>query len=482
MVSDGLPVHAFVHPLGHNREAMVAVMQVVAEGIADYLAAAGQQGPMPLATGNAYQAIPDQPRDLAHVVDDLKGVMAGAMNPAHPGYLGHMDPLPTTVSILGDWVTAALNNNMLSVEMSPLLSRLEPLLMAEIAQMFGLGERSGGLLVSGGTLANLQALTVARNVKLGCLGGGIAGQAAPVMFASELAHTSIQKAAMVLGLGLEGVILIPSDQGRMDVVALESAIAQAQAEGKQPFAVVATAGTTVTGNIDPLPAIHQIAQAHDLWFHVDAAYGGALAFSPQHRHRLAGIEAADSVTFNPQKWLYVTKTCASVLFREMGLLHSHFRIPAPYMDTDADWVNLGEISVQGTRHPDVLKLWLSLQHLGKAGCAALVDHGYRLAAALVDQVHQRPYLALATAPEMNVLCFRGCPPAQPADAWDDWNIGLQRFLLTEAEVFLSLPLWQGQRWLKAVLLNPFTTPDHIATLFDYIDRYAAAREESSLQS
>ncbi|QQE67003.1 aspartate aminotransferase family protein [Leptolyngbya sp. BL0902] len=478
MVPAGLPVHAFVHPLGQNRDAMVAVMQRVAEDITDYLAVAGQQGPMPLAEGSIYRTIPDQSGSLAELVDGLKEVMAGAMNPAHPSYLGHMDPLPTTVSILGDWVTAALNNNMLSVEMSPLLSRLEPLLMAEIAQMFGLGERSGGLLVSGGTLANLQALTVARNVKLGCLGGGIAGQAAPVMFASDMAHTSIQKAAMVLGLGLEGVILIPSSQGRMDVAALEQAIAQAQAQGQQPFAVVATAGTTVTGNIDPLPAIHQIAQAHDLWFHVDAAYGGALAFSPQHRHRLAGIEVADSVTFNPQKWLYVTKTCASVLFREMGLLQSHFRIPAPYMNTDADWVNLGEISVQGTRHPDVLKLWLSLQHLGKAGCAALVDHGYHLAALMVDHIHQRPYLALATEPEMNVLCFRGCPPDQPEDTWDAWNTGLQHFLLTEAEVFLSLPLWQGQRWLKAVLLNPFTTPDHIVALFDAIDRYAAAHGPS----
>lgn len=478
MVPAGLPVHAFVHPLGQNREAMAALMQTVSEAIVDYLAAAGQRGPMPSEAGMAYRAIPDQPGDLAHLVDGLKGVMAGAMNPAHPGYLGHMDSLPTTVSILGDWVTAALNNNMLSVEMSPLLSRLEPLLMAEIAQMFGLGDRAGGLLVSGGTLANVQALTVARNVKLGCLRGGIAGQAAPVMLASELAHTSIQKAAMVLGLGLEGVILVPSIQGRMDVAALDAAIHQARAEGKQPFAVVATAGTTVTGNIDPLPEIQHLAQAHDLWFHVDAAYGGALAFSPDHRHRLAGIEGADSVTFNPQKWLYVTKTCASVLFRDLGLLHRHFRISAPYMNTEADWVNLGEISVQGTRHPDGLKLWLSLQHLGKAGYAALVDHGYALAAAMVDQIRQRPYLAQATEPEMNVLCFRGCPPEHPAEAWDAWNTGLQQFLLAEAEVFLSLPLWQGQRWLKAVLLNPFTTVDHIATLFDHIDRYAAAQGAS----
>jgi glutamate/tyrosine decarboxylase-like PLP-dependent enzyme len=470
----GLPAHAFVHPHGHNRETIEDLVHTVAQGIVDYLTSAGDHVPLPSEAGLVYRSIPEQPGDLATLMASLKAVMAGAMNPAHPGYLGHMDPLPTTVSILGDWVAAALNNNMLSVEMSPLLSRLEPLLMAEIAQFFGLGDRAGGLLVNGGTLANLQALTVARNVKLGCLQGGLAGQAAPVIFASEMAHTSIQKAAMVLGLGLEGVVLVPSTQGRMVVNALEAAIHNALAEGKRPFAVVATAGTTVTGTIDPLPDLQRLAQAHDLWFHVDAAYGGALAFSPAHRHRLAGIEEADSVTFNPQKWLYVTKTCASVMFRDLGLLHSHFRIPAPYMNSEGDWVNLGEISVQGTRHPDVLKLWLSLQHLGKAGCAALVDQGYHLAAVMVDQIRQRPYLTLATEPDMNLVCFRGCPPQRPADTWDDWNAGLQQFLLAEVDVFLSLPLWQGQRWLKAVLLNPFTTADHLVALFDQIDRYAEA--------
>lgn len=470
----GLPHHAFVHPFGQNREAIQAVLEAAVHSIVDHLATAGDQVPLPSEIAFTYRPIPDQPGHIATLMESLKEAMAGAMNPAHPGYLGHMDPMPTTASILGDWVTAALNNNMLSVEMSPLLSRLEPQLMAEIARFFGLGDRAGGLLVSGGTLANLQALTVARNVKLGSLNTGLAGQSAPVIFASELAHTSIQKAAMVLGLGLDGVVLVPSYRGRMVVDALETCIQQALQEGKQPFAIVATAGTTVTGNIDPLPAIQRLAQAHDLWFHVDAAYGGSLMFSPAHRHRLQGIDQADSVTFNPQKWLYVTKTCASVLFRDLGLLHRHFRVPAPYMDVEGDWVNLGEISVQGTRHPDGLKLWLSLQHLGKSGCAALVDHSYRLAAVMADHIAQRPYLALATEPDMNLVCFRGCPPHLPPDQWDSWNIGLQRFLLQEAQFFLSLPLWQGQRWLKAVLLNPFTTEDHLNDLFAHIDRYVEA--------
>ncbi|WP_017297621.1 pyridoxal phosphate-dependent decarboxylase family protein [Nodosilinea nodulosa] len=467
-----LPADAFVHPLGHNRAAIEAVFQQVVAQILDYLAGAGSHGPLPSVERVPFKGIPEQSTAIASLLESLDDLMAQSMNPAHPGYLGHMDPLPSTASIVGDWVAAALNNNMLSVEMSPVLSRLEPLLLAEIAQLFGLGEAAGGLLTSGGSLANLQALTLARNVKLDCLYGGLANGLPPVILASELAHTSIQKAAMVLGLGIDGVALVPTDaHAQMDIAALEHKIQAAIALGQRPFAVVATAGTTVTGNIDPLPAIARIAKAYGLWFHVDAAYGGAIAFSPTHRHRLAGIEQADSITFNPQKWLYVTKTCASVLFRDLGLLHSHFRVSAPYMNTEVDWANLGELSVQGTRHTDVLKLWLTLAHLGKAGCAELIDASYALTRHFVAQVRLRPYLKLASNPDMNLVCFRGCPPELSPEQWDSWNRGLQQHLLNQHRTFLSLPVLRGQRWLKAVLLNPFTTAAQVSDLFLAIDGY-----------
>jgi glutamate/tyrosine decarboxylase-like PLP-dependent enzyme len=466
---------AFVDPSGSNRSDIEALFQQVGQQLLDYLSQAGQHSPLPQATADWFPGIPETSTEIPAVMDSLHTILFQSMNPAHPGYMGHMDPLPTTVSIVGDWVAAALNNNMLSVEMSPALSRLEPLLMQEIAQLFGLGDRAGGLLVSGGTLANLQALTLARNVKLDCVHSGLTQHSRPVLFASQRAHTSIQKAGMVMGLGTQGVVLIPTNhRGQMDVEVLEAKLQDALAMGWTPFAVVATAGTTVTGNIDPLSAVAAIARRYDLWLHVDAAYGGAIAFSPSQRHRLRGIEQADSVTFNPQKWLYVAKTCASVMFREMDLLTSHFRIVAPYMNTESHWANLGEISVQGTRHADVLKLWLTLQHLGKAGCAALIDASYALTEHFVEQIRQRPYLKLASEPDMNVVCFRGCPAEVPTDQWNDWNTGLQAYLLTNQHSFLSLPILDGARWLKAVLLNPFITEAQITELFQQVDRYCAA--------
>ncbi|MGB3135227.1 MAG: aspartate aminotransferase family protein [Nodosilinea sp.] len=474
-----LPVNAFVDPFGHNRAAVEAVFRQAATQILNYLARAGDRPPLPAVKDISFSGIPEQPTAIAPLLETLGDLMAQSMNPAHPGYMGHMDPLPSTASIVGDWVAAALNNNMLSVEMSPTLSRLEPLLLAEIAQLFGLGKTAGGLLTSGGTLANLQALTVARNVQLGCLHKGLTGSPPPIIFASELAHTSIQKAAMLLGLGINGVVPVPTnDQAQMDAGALEAKIQAAIARGQQPFAVVATAGTTVTGNIDPLPAIARIAKAYGLWFHVDAAYGGAIAFSPTHHHRLAGIEQADSVTFNPQKWLYVSKTCASVLFRNMGVLHSHFQVSAPYMNTEASWTNLGELSIQGTRHADVLKLWLTLAHLGKAGCAELIDGSYALSSHMESLVRQRPYLELASTPDTNLVCFRGCPSDRSPQQWDSWNADLQQYLLNQHQTFLSLPVFRGQRWLKAVLLNPFTTTTQLSNLFLAIDDYRAKHASS----
>ena len=359
--------------------------------------------------------------------------------------------------------------------MSPFFSRLEPLLMREIAQLFGLGDRAGGVLVSGGSLANLQALAVARNVKLNVFQTGLVGlPKPPVFFVSEVAHTSIKKAAMMLGLGIDAAIAIPTNaNSQMDVASLAAAIEQAYQAGQHPFAIVATAGTTVTGNIDPLPDIAAIAQTHKLWLHVDAAYGGALVFAEGYRDRLQGIEQADSVTFNPQKWLYVAKTCASVMFRDLSVLHQYFQLAAPYMNTEQDWVNLGEITIQGTRHADVLKLWLSLQHLGKQGYTALIETSYELMAQFAAAVRQRSYLELASEPEMNLVCFRGCPDSVPGADWDRWNAELQAYLLQKGNTFISLPKYRGQNWLKVVLLNPFTTPDDIQRVFDAIDRFAS---------
>ncbi|WP_256298169.1 pyridoxal phosphate-dependent decarboxylase family protein [Haloarchaeobius salinus] len=473
MDRSALPDAAFVDPGGGNADAVRHLSESVLDSLLDQLTTADERSPMPADPAVPAAEVPDSSRPTDAILDDLDDVIAGSMNPAHPGYIGHMDTVPTTVSALGDLVAAAINNNMLSVEMSPVLSTLEVDLTDAIAAEFGLGPDAGGVLTSGGSLANLHALAVARNHAFDVHEGGLTATThLPVILASEVAHTSLQKAAMILGLGTDAVVPVETDaNSRMEPDALDAAVEAAEADGRDPFCVVATAGTTTTGNIDPLPEIRDVAAARGLWFHVDAAYGGALVFSERERDRLAGIEAANSVTFNPQKWCYVAKTCAMVLFAEMDHLHDEFRVGAPYMRGEDAIPNLGELSVQGTRHADVLKLWLTFQHLGRAGLTQLVDESYRLTDLLFERVRTHPALEAATEPDMNLCCFRAAPDWCPAEELDDLNGRVQESLLREHDVFVSLPTYRGSRWLRVALLNPYTDATTVDRLVGGIEAF-----------
>lgn len=487
-----LPRTAFIDPTGDNRAEIEALLQKTVALLLDEMTQAAQRSPLPNTDSSTdiealtrWASIPEQSVNFDELLTRLRSHLQQSMNAAHPGYIGHMDSIPTTLSVVGDLVAAALNNNLLSVEMSPVFSRLEPLVLAQIAQRFGLGARSGGVMVSGGSLANLQALTVARNIAFNAVKKGIVGLThRPVFFVSEVAHTSLQKAAMMMGLGSQAAIALRTNaNSQVDIHDLEAKLSEAESLGQQPFAIVATAGTTVTGNIDPIARMGRIAKAHQLWFHVDAAYGGSLIFSEAQRSRLAGIEQADSITFNPQKWLYVAKTCATVLFKNVDLLKAHFRIAAPYMGDDPQWPNLGELTIQGTRHADILKLWLSLQHIGTAGYSEIISHNYDITAHFTECVKSRPHLRLASEPEMNLVCFRWEPEGSDRERQDSLNADLQRHLLKSDEpkadytnaIFLSLPTYRNRRWLKAVLLNPYIQLSTINALFARLDAFVRSR-------
>jgi len=473
-----LPEASFVDPSGANTEAIRELADGVIDQLLTQLETADERSPLPEKSTAPTVMIPESSRPRSDLMNDLELIVEDSMNPAHPGYIGHMDTMPTTVSVLGDLVASAVNNNMMSVEMSPVFSELEVRLTETVASEFGLGPDAGGVLASGGSLANLHALSVARNNALDVQDGGLTGlDRQPAVLASTVAHTSVQKAAMLLGLGTDAVVTVETDEdSRMDPAALKEAIEEAERSGKRPFCVVATAGTTTTGNIDPLSEIHDVAEAHDIWFHVDAAYGGALVFSESERGRLDGIETADSVTFNPQKWCYVAKTCAMALFADADVLHEDFRVGAPYMRGDDALPNLGELSVQGTRRAAVLKLWLTFQHLGRGGLEQLIDESYRLTTAIRDHVINDDALELASRPEMNIVCFRAVPEWCPPEERDDLNSQLQQALLSEHDIFVSLPTYRDSRWMRVVLLNPFTGEETVQRLFSGIDAFLTSEQ------
>lgn len=473
MNRSNLPSSAFIDPLGKNRQEIERLTDRVVSLLLPYLTEATKRSPLPVARVQE-AAIPEMPVAEDELFEKLRPLIADSMNCAHPGCLAHMNSMPATMSILGDLVASALSNNMLFQEISPVFTPLELSLMKQFAQLFGLGERAGGVLLGSGTMSNLQALAVARNIRFNSLEKGIGSlKKPPVILASEAAHASVRKATMMLGLGSSSLIAVATnDDSQMRPDELQAEIEKARADGKEPFCVIATAGTTITGNVDPLTEIGHIAREHGLWFHVDAAYGGGLIFSEQHRHRLAGIEAADSVTFNPQKWLYISNGCAMALFRNMKEMESALCIPSPYTSGAVEVTNLGEITVHGSRRVEVLKLWLSLQHLGRRGYAQLVDEACNLTQYFLERIEERPFLQIVGKPDMNILCFRGTPRGIPSDGFDEWNASLQTHLLRERDVFLSFPPYRGVRWLRAVLLNPYADERLIERLFSDIDAFA----------
>jgi glutamate/tyrosine decarboxylase-like PLP-dependent enzyme len=386
---------------------------------------------------------------------DLQLVMEGAYNPNHPGALAHLDPPPLSASIVADLICAGLNNNLLAEELSPSLSRLERALCGWMARRLGLPEGAGGVAASGGSLSNLMALVAARRQR------GLACRGDAVVLCSEDAHVSLSKAVAVMGLPPEALVQLPVDAaGGLEPQALEDCLARLDRAGTPVIAVVATAGTTVRGALDPLETMAMLCRRHGHWLHVDAAIGGVFAFSDRQRAGLAGLGAADSITVNPQKLLGITKTSSLLLLAEPRHLQQAFATGLPYMEPSWGGGHQGEAGLQGSRPGEILKLWLGLRQLGLDGIAALVDAAVGRRAELERRLRAIGGLALRGGP-LHLLAFR--PEGVDRAEAERWTTATRQALLAE-QLMLSRPFYRGHHHLKAVLGNPHTGPDELERL------------------
>ncbi|MFZ9229318.1 MAG: pyridoxal phosphate-dependent decarboxylase family protein [Prochlorococcaceae cyanobacterium] len=420
-----------------------------------WLASATSRSPLPqlaLIPEVSPQATGLEPMRL---LADLQLVMDGAYNPNHPGAMAHLDPPPLLASIAADMICAGLNNNLLAEELSPSLSRLERSLCTWLAEAVGLPDGSGGVPASGGSLSNLMALVTAR------VSRGLQHCSEAVVLASEDAHVSLGKALMVMGLPPEALRRVAVDaDGRLDAGALGEQLASCQQQGIPVLAVVATAGTTVRGAVDPLPQIAALCRQYGSWLHVDGAIGAVYALAGDHALRVEGLGLADSLTVNPQKLLGITKTSSLLLLAQPELLYRAFATGLPYMESSWGGGHGGECGLQGTRPAEILKLWLGLRQLGLSGIRAIVD----------GAIERRRTLARLLAPATGLQLRQGClhllamtPHALSADAADHWSLTTRQQLL-EAQLMLSRPVYQGRHHLKAVLGNPHTTETQLERL------------------
>ena len=447
------PLAPFASPDGLDPQLQMFLQEACSQ-LCAWFGTANQRSPLP-----SLRLLPDafpetEGLGAQHLLDDLQQVMDGAYQPSHPGALAHLDPPPNTASIAAELICAGLNNNLLAEELSPSLSQLERQLCGWFASCLDLPMGSGGVAASGGTLSNLTALVTARHSQ------GLNAVSDAVVLTSEDAHVSLAKACRVMGLHADALRRIPVDaNGCLRLDALQEELNGLASEQRPCLAIVATAGTTVRGAIDPLRAIATLAKTHGTWLHVDGAIGAVFALSGQTRELVAGLGEADSITVNPQKLLGIAKTSSLLLVRDASTLHAAFRTGLPYMEPASVGAHGGEMGLQGSRPAEILKLWLGLRQLGMVGINSLlvkaVARRERLQQCLDVQA-----LDLLSGPLHLLTCV---PKNADSNASERWSARLRQGLLDE-QIMVSRPQYRGRHHIKVVLGNPHTSDaliDHL---------------------
>jgi len=392
-------------------------------------------------------------------------VLAHTLHIHHPRNLGHQVAPPLPIAALCDLVAALTNQAMAVYETGPSATMLERQVLQWLGELIG-WKTSAGVLTSGGAQANLTALLAARQTHAGwdVWQQGVSAGAPLRILASEHAHYSVSRAAGIMGLGTDAVVKVATDdQGRMEVTALRTAWQQCQAQGGKPFAVVATAGCTPTGSIDPLFEIGTFCRENKLWFHVDGAHGASALLSSIHRQALRGIELADSVVWDGHKLLYMPATVSAVLFREPQNSYTAFAQEASYLfqgDSDAEeaW-NTSYRTLECTKRMMGLKLWAAFSLYGVEKLGGLVEQVFATASLLAQKLADAPDFELLMPPQTNIVCFRHRSGDQAA---------IRQALVESGAFHLTQVKLDDQLWLRTTIMNPLTAESDLDALLEAI--------------
>jgi aromatic-L-amino-acid/L-tryptophan decarboxylase len=408
---------------------------------------------------------------------------------AHPRFFGYITASPAPVGVLGDLLASAANPNIGLFHLAPAATEIELEAIRWIAELIGYPTESGGILVSGGNVANLVAFFAGRTARAGWdirsrgLAGGD-GRALRV-YASAETHTWIQKAADLSGLGTDAIRWIDTDDRlRMSVAALRRAIEEDLRARDQPMLVVGTAGSVSTGTVDPLPEIAAVCREHGLWFHVDGAYGGFAAAVPDADPALRGLGVADSVAVDPHKWLYTPLEAGCVLVRDPERLRAAFSFHPPYYEMGEEVTNYVEYGIQNSRGFRALKVWLALRHAGATGYRRMIADDIALSRRMAEAVSRTPELELLTQ-ELSITTFRFVPErlrdragAEDVERYlDDLNQELLHAVQRGGEAFLSNARIRGRYALRACIVNFHTDAQDVDAVPGIVVREGRAAEE-----
>jgi aromatic-L-amino-acid decarboxylase len=437
--------------------------------MADYLAHAERYPVLPrMQPGELIDALPrcgpERGEPMSAILEDFRNkIVPAATHWNHPGFMAYFATSASGPGILGEMLAATLNMNGMLWKTSPAVVELEQVTLEWLRRWMGLPDGLFGIIFDTASTSSMHAIAAAREmaapeVRTDGAGAGL------VLYTSEQAHSSIEKGAIAIGIGQKNVRKIPVDaEYLMRPDALAAAIEQDRAAGLRPFCIVATVGTTSTTSVDPVEAIADIAERHQLWLHVDAAYAGVAAIAPEFQHVLKGCERADSLVTNPHKWLFTPVDLSALYTRRPDILRRAFSLVPEYLRTadDPRAVNYMDYGVPLGRRFRALKLWFVLRYYGHEGIAEIIRSQIGWAQELARQIDADPRFERVAPTPFSTVCFRH-------KGSDDINRAILERVNASGDIFLSHTVLHGRYCLRLAIGNIGTTRDHVQRAWDVV--------------
>ncbi|WP_299453048.1 pyridoxal-dependent decarboxylase [uncultured Microscilla sp.] len=460
-----------------NPEDFKATGYELIDTLSEYLATT-QQNPDKLLV-NDYQT-PEKQREKWENYDFANGLseyfkefLRDSIHIHHPRYMGHQISTTAPIAALAAMMSDFLNNGMGIYEMGQSSVAMEHLVVQRLTQKMGFDDKAGGFLTSGGTLANLTALLAARRKQATANVWQEGNQQPLALMVSEQAHYCVERAVKIMGWGDAGIIKIPVDEQfclRTDL--LQSYYEQAIAQGKEVVAVVGSACSTATGSYDNLEAIADFCGQHNVWFHVDGAHGASAVFSDKHRHKVQGINRADSVVMDFHKTLLVPALATGLVFKDVNDSYNTFAQNAHYLwndDEEQEWFNFAKRTFETTKFPMGFKIFTVWSYYGDALLEEMIDTIYDLGDTFAQLLQQHPSFELATPPACNIVCFRYTATQEDLSKI---NSLIRQQVLAEGKFYIVQALLNGETYLRVTLANPATTAQDLEDLLEHIVQIA----------
>jgi aromatic-L-amino-acid/L-tryptophan decarboxylase len=423
------------------------------------------------------EPLPERPTPVDALLDQLRRVVwPNIGNVQHPRFFAFIPSPSNFVSVMADALAAGFNpfaGNWLEGS-GP--AQIELVTIDWLREMCGLPATAGGLFVSGGSMANLTALAAARRVKLDERSDDA------VVYFSDQTHNSIEKALRVLGFAREQIRALPSDENfRLPVESLRQAISEDRAGGKRPFLVIANAGTTNTGAVDPLDRLADLCELENLWLHVDGAYGAAACLSERGRRLMTGIERADSLSLDPHKWLFQPFEIGCVLARDAGMLKKTFHTMAGYLEdtkrAEEEEINYYDYGVQLTRGFRALKLWLSIKTFGAAAFREAINRGFEMAEFAEGLLRQSDCWRVISPATFGIVTFifvaEGCSGSEISEI----HRRMVEAMAQDGFAFANSTALRGQTVMRLCTINPRTTEDDVRATIKQLEQFGGELQD-----